>query len=93
MVTPSGWPVTWPPEVWLVPLRCFSSTPSTMLGKYSTRVAAKLSNFLAVPVSQTMPNHPRVEELVSSMVWSTFTERHLLLMVLPVSTVVSVLPS
>ena len=93
MVTPSGWPVTWPPEVWLVPLRCFSSTPSTMLGKYSTKVAAKLSNFPAVPVSQTTPSHPRVEEHVNSTVWSMFTERLLLPMVSPVSTVVSVLPS
>ena len=33
MVTPSGWPVTWPPVVWPVPPPCSSSTLSTMPGK------------------------------------------------------------
>ena len=93
MVTPSGWPVTWPPEVWLVPLRCFSSTLSTTLGKCSAKLLPKLPNILAVPVSQTMPSRPRVEEHVNSTVWSTSTERRLLPMVSLVSTVVSVLPS
>ena len=74
---PSGWRVTWPLVVLLVPLPSSSCTPSTML----------------VLVLQTTPSLLAKVDHVNSMASLMSTERLSPLMVLPVSTAVSVLPS